>query len=83
MDDIHKSAHRGHRAKRPKEESKIAYRRRRDFGETPFPVIKVMFDRPRFLLRGIEGFEQEWQWVSGLPCPQKNFRNFLLTHKSF
>ncbi|TWU37741.1 hypothetical protein Q31b_45300 [Novipirellula aureliae] len=43
--------------RRPKEESKIAYRRRRHFGETPFAVIKVMFDLRRFLLRGIEGVE--------------------------
>ncbi|TWU43399.1 hypothetical protein Q31b_24380 [Novipirellula aureliae] len=73
MNDIHKSARRRHRAKTPKEESKIAYRRRRHFGETPFAVIaiNVMFDLPRFLLRGIEGVEQEWQWVSRLPCPKK------------
>ncbi|TWU33661.1 hypothetical protein Q31b_57180 [Novipirellula aureliae] len=83
MDDIHKSARRRHRAKRPKEESKIAYRRRRHFSETPFPVIKVMFDRRCFLLRGIEGVKQEWQWVSRLPCPpQKTFRNFLLCPNS-
>ncbi|TWU35219.1 hypothetical protein Q31b_53150 [Novipirellula aureliae] len=80
MDDVHESARRRHRAKRKKEESSIAYSRCRHFGETPIAVIKVMFDLPRFLLRGIEGVEQEWQWVSRRPCPQKNFRNFLFTH---
>ncbi|WP_146599937.1 hypothetical protein [Novipirellula aureliae] len=52
-------ARRRHRAKRPKEESNIAYSRCRHFGETPFPVSKVMFDLPHFLLRGIEGVAQE------------------------
>ncbi|WP_146600389.1 hypothetical protein [Novipirellula aureliae] len=71
MDDVHESARRRNRRKRQKEESNIAYSRRRHFGETPFPVIKVMFDLPHFLLRGIEGVEQAWQWVSRLPCPKK------------
>ncbi|TWU38721.1 hypothetical protein Q31b_37990 [Novipirellula aureliae] len=39
IDDVHESARRRYRAKRPKEESNIAYNRRRHFGETPFTVI--------------------------------------------
>jgi hypothetical protein len=64
IDDVHEPARRRHRAKMQTEESKTAYSRRSHFGETPFAVIKVMFDLRRFLLRGIEGVEQEWQWVS-------------------
>lgn len=64
IDDPHEPARRRHRAKMKKEESQTAYSRRSHFGETPFAVIKVMFDARRFLLRGIEGVGQEWQWMT-------------------
>lgn len=64
IDDVHEPARRRHRAKMEKEESQTAYNRRSHFGETPFAVIKVMFDFRRFLLRGIEGVGQEWQWMA-------------------
>ena len=46
------------------EESQAAYARRQHFGETPFAVIKSMFEIRRFLLRGLEGVQQEWRWAS-------------------
>ena len=46
------------------DESKKAYSRRQHIGETPFAVIKAMFDVRRFLLRGIEGVGQEWRWMA-------------------
>ena len=64
IDDAHEPARRRHRAKMKKEESKTAYSRRSHFGETPFAVIKTMFDLRRFSLRGIEGVGQEWQWMA-------------------
>ena len=44
------------------EESQSRYMRRLHFGETPFAVLKSALDLRRFLLRGIEGVQQEWLW---------------------
>ena len=44
------------------EEAKERYKRRLHFGETPFAVLKAALDLRRFLLRGIEGVQQEWLW---------------------
>jgi hypothetical protein len=44
--------------------TKVASSRRQHFGETPFAVIKTCLDLRRFLLRGIEGVDQEWQWAA-------------------
>lgn len=44
--------------------AKEAYSRRQHFGETPFAVIKCMFDFRRFLLRGSDGVNQEWGWAT-------------------
>lgn len=64
IDDIHEPARRRHRAKMKTAEAQASYRRRSHFGETPFAVIKVMFGLRRFLLRGIQGVQQEWQWMA-------------------
>lgn len=64
IDDVHEPARRRHRVKMQQEESQEAYGRRQHFGETPFAVIKAMFDMRRFLLRGIEAVGQEWQWMA-------------------
>jgi transposase len=64
MHDQHEAARRRHRQRMQQPESQQAYARRQHFGETPFAVIKVQFDMRRFLLRGIEGVGQEWQWAA-------------------
>lgn len=64
IDDVHEPARRRHRAKMQHEQSQAVYSRRQHFGETPFAVIKAMFDMRRFLLRSIEGVGQEWQWMA-------------------
>lgn len=64
IDDAHEPARRRHRSKMQRSESQEAYSRRQHFGETPFAMIKTMFDARRFLLRGIEGVGQEWRWMA-------------------
>jgi len=64
IDNVHEPARRRHREKMQQEAAVEAFARRQHFGETPFAVIKVMFDMRRFLLRGIEGVGQEWQWMA-------------------
>jgi transposase len=44
------------------EESQTRYSRRLHFGETPFAVLKAALDLRRFLLRGLDGVQQEWLW---------------------
>jgi transposase len=44
------------------EETTARFNRRLHFGEAPFAVLKVAMDLRRFLLRGIEGVQQEWLW---------------------
>ena len=51
-----------HRQKMSGESAKKAYSRRQHFGETPFAVLKGLFGIRQFLLRGIEGVNQEWLW---------------------
>ena len=63
MHDEHEGARRRHRERMKTEEAQVAYSRRQHFGETPFAVIKACLDLRRFLLRGIEGVGQEWQWA--------------------
>jgi hypothetical protein len=64
IDDVHEPARRRHRSRMQSPQSQEAYNRRQHFGETPFAVIKAMFDMRRFLLRGIEGVGQEWRWMA-------------------
>jgi transposase len=64
MHDEHEDARRRQRERMETPEAKAAYSRRQHIGELPFAVIKVRFDMRRFLLRGIEGVGQEWQWAA-------------------
>ena len=64
MHDEHEGARRRHRERMKTPAARSAYSRRQHIGETPFAVIKACFDMRRFLLRGIEGVGQEWQWGS-------------------
>ena len=43
-------------------DAKERYKRRQHYGETPFAALKSSLDLRRFLLRGIEGVQQEWLW---------------------
>lgn len=63
-DDQYEGARCRQRERMQTEESQAAYSRRQHFGETPFAVIKSMFEIRRFLLRGLEGVQQEWRWAS-------------------
>lgn len=63
-DDIHEPARRRHRKRMASKSAQTAYARRSHPGETPFAAIKAAFDLRRFLLRGIDGVEQEWLWAS-------------------
>ena len=38
------------------------YKQRQHFAEMPFAVMKTCFDMRRFLTRGLEGVQAEWQW---------------------
>ena len=60
--DIYESLREEHREKMSTEEAKATYRRRQHFGETPFAAMKGLFGMRQFLLRGIEGVNQEWLW---------------------
>ena len=51
-----------HSERMQQEDAKVRYNRRLHFGETPFAVLKAALDLRRFLLRGIEGVQQEWLW---------------------
>ena len=64
MHDEHEGARRRQRERMQTPEAQAAYSRRQHIGELPFAVIKVGFDMRRFLLRGIEGVSQEWQWAA-------------------
>lgn len=64
VDNVHEPARRRHRERMQQDASVEAYDHRQHFGETPFAVIKSMFDMRRFLLRGIEGVGQEWLWMA-------------------
>ena len=64
MHDEHEGARRRHRERMKTESAQESYRRRQHIGETPFGVIKACFEMRRFLLRGIEGVDQEWRWAN-------------------
>jgi transposase len=59
------------RMKQPSSQER--YKRRLHFGETPFAVLKAALDLRRFLLRGIEGVQQEWLWG----CTAFNMKKFM------
>ena len=64
MHDEHEAARRRHRQRMKTPEAQAGRNRRQHFGERPFAVIKACFALRRFLLRGIEGVQQEWRWAS-------------------
>lgn len=81
LHDEHEGARRRQRERMKTPEAQAAYSRRQHFGETPFAAIKVYFDMRRFLLRGIEGVGQEWQWAS-TAFNLKKLVSFTLRKKS-
>jgi len=64
IDDVHEPARRRHRQRMQSDVAKEAYKRRLQFAELPFAVIKATFGLRRFLLRGIDGVTQEWHWAT-------------------
>jgi transposase len=64
MHDEYEGVRRRQRTRMKTAEAQAAYARRQHIGETPFAVIKTMFDLRRFLLRGKGGVSQEWQWAA-------------------
>jgi transposase len=60
--DGFEAVRRRHSERMQQEDAKERYKRRQHFGETPFAVLKTALDLRRFLLRGIEGVQQEWLW---------------------
>jgi transposase len=74
---IHRDAYEPQRermhAKMQREEEKEIYNRRMHIGETPFAIIKNIFEVRRFLLRGLEKVRTEWCWV----CTAYNLKKLL------
>ena len=60
--DEHEAARERHRERMNQPESSDRYKQRQHFGEMPFAVMKVCFDMRRFLLRGLDYVQAEWQW---------------------
>jgi transposase len=60
--DGYEPVRRRHGERMRQEDAIARYQRRLHFGETPFAVLKAALDLRRFLLRGIEGVQQEWLW---------------------
>jgi hypothetical protein len=60
--DGYEAVRRRHSERMQEAEAKERYKRRQHYGETPFAVLKAALDLRRFLLRGIEGVQQEWLW---------------------
>jgi transposase len=71
--DVHEPARRRHRERMKGPEAKERFKVRQHYGETPFAVIKASFDIRRFLLRGIEGVQQEWLWA----CTAFNLKKLM------
>jgi hypothetical protein len=61
--DGHEPARQRMYVKMQTEEGRKTYHRRMHIGETPFAVIKHIFEVRRFLLRGLEKVRTEWCWV--------------------
>ncbi len=60
-------------AKMRTEAGRKIYNRRMHIGETPFAIIKNIFEFRRFLLRGLEKVRTEWRWV----CTAYNLKKLL------
>jgi len=61
--DEYEGARRRHRARMRDPSSQERYKIRQHIGETPFAVIKALFNVRRFLLRGHTGVQTEWLWA--------------------
>ena len=55
------------------EAARTIYNRRMHIGETPFAIIKNIFEVRRFLLRGLEKVRTEWCWV----CMAYNLKKLM------
>jgi len=55
------------------EEARKTYNRRMHIGESPFAIIKNIFEVRRFLLRGLEKVRTEWRWV----CTAYNLKKLM------
>jgi hypothetical protein len=62
MRDIYDPHRDKHRKKMQTQEAKDANARRSHYGETQFAIMKGLIGIRRFLLRGIDGVNQEWLW---------------------
>lgn len=71
--DPYEAIRRRHRERMQQEQAKERYKRRQHFGETPFAVLKAALALRRFLLRGIEGVQQEWLWA----CTAFNLKKLI------
>jgi hypothetical protein len=60
-------------AKMQTEAGRTIYNRRMHIGETPFAIIKNIFEVRRFLLRGLEKVRTEWRWV----CTAYNLKKLM------
>lgn len=60
-------------AKMQTEAGRTIYNRRMHIGETPFAIIKNIFEMRRFLLRGLEKVRTEWRWV----CTAYNLKKLM------
>ncbi len=60
-------------AKMQTEEARTTYNRRMHIGETPFAIIKNLFEVRRFLLRSLEKVRTEWCWV----CTAYNLKKLM------
>ena len=60
-------------AKMQTEAARTTYNRRMHIGETPFAIIKNIFEVRRFLLRGLEKVRTEWRWV----CTAYNLKKLM------
>jgi hypothetical protein len=72
--DGHEPARARMHAKMQTEAGQITYNRRMHIGETPFAIIKNIFEVRRFLLRGLEKVRTEWRWV----CTAYNLKKLII-----
>lgn len=71
--DGHEPARQRMHAKMQSEAARTTYNRRMHIGETPFAIIKHIFEVRRFLLRGLEKVRTEWRWV----CTAYNLKKLM------
>lgn len=71
--DAYEEARQRMHAKLQTTEGRQIYNRRMHIGETPFAILKNIFDVRRFLLRGLEKVRTEWCWV----CTAYNLKKLM------